>query len=328
MTAIESQGAILQKNFTLTENRETVAMVRSRVLLARSAVSAAAIIVSDVSAFAHPHLPRLLLALHGTCSLHEALPDGVHLSGDVDRCISVIVSVVPPRLSIPMIVEAAPRLLSGGFVVSQRFISMLREMFVTIDRSVVTTFMEPLTLLSLMILDHRFNFGTDVGDVTAVDEEVADACVELCLKFTEMELKSYLLKLVAWQTVSSKITSWKAVSRCSTFFLLIAQLSSKLKSIFVPLMGPVWPEIVAILERIPSLRQPSDAHEKKSKKRKAEVMEGSDDGEVVAEVKLAAQLALDSVKTCCVHDNVDFIDQVRLRRVTVFMIEIIFIVPL
>ena len=72
-------------------------------------------------------------------------------------------------------------------------------------------------------------------------------------------------------------------------------------------MGPIWPEIVTVLEKLPAIGK---VEEKKSKKRKAAVLDGVDEGDLVSELKLAAQLALESVKTCCVHDNIDFIDQV------------------
>ena len=77
---------------------------------------------------------------------------------------------------------------------------------------------------------------------------MSDAVVQLCLKLTENELKALLARMAEWRDFERLSTSsegdvspeevgaWQRHSRGVSFYHLIAQLSGRLRSIFLPSM--------------------------------------------------------------------------------------------
>jgi hypothetical protein len=49
------------------------------------------------------------------------------LCDDIDRCLSVLASAIPPRLSVPLLLQGAPSLFRMGHGVAQKFSFLLGE---------------------------------------------------------------------------------------------------------------------------------------------------------------------------------------------------------
>jgi hypothetical protein len=126
-----------------------------------------------------------------------------------------------------------------------------------------------------LLLDYRRAYGDD-GDASAtVDAAAADAVVHFSLKLTESELRSFLARLAEWRDTkapggedgddgddgaggaggalfaprsedeSKAARSWRKHARGVTYFALISALAARLRSIFTPSMGLIWPHAAA-----------------------------------------------------------------------------------
>ena len=123
-----------------------------------------------------------------------------------------------------------------------------------------------------MLLDYRRAYGDDGDASAAVDAAAADAVVHFSLKLTESELRSFLARLAEWRDTkapggedgddgddgaggalfaprsedeSKAARSWRKHARGVTYFALISALAARLRSIFTPSMGLIWPHAAA-----------------------------------------------------------------------------------
>lgn len=341
LSSLEYIGGLVVAGPGESPEEDVQALWRTRVLLVRSVLSAVSIIVAQLSNFSHPYIPRILSASLVLEGMSGSASEGALVRGDVDRCLSTIATKIPTRLSVPLFLQSAPTLLAAGHSAACRFADLMAEVWQQLDRTTVVAHMGPLSTLATLLLDYRRVFGDQSAEANEVDAAAADAVVEMCLKLTESELKSFLTRLAEWRDVRFKPKApaardaepataegdWRKYSRAVSYFSLADVLMSKLKSLFHPVMALLWNSAVDILTNFATTAAAAksadkkvanaDAEEngKKSKKRKqAETECGAGEGElsrVVVELELVAKYVLSSVRECCAQDNGGFVEEVR-----------------
>jgi len=334
LSSLEHIGALVVAGPASTEVDEEVSeeahsLWRTRVLLVRSVISAVGIMVAQLSNFAHPYIPRILSATLILEGLSAEYPESAVLREDVDRCLSTIALKIPTRLSVPLLLQSAPTLLGAGHHAACRFADLMAEVWQQLDRATVVAHLGPLSTLATLLLDYRRVFGDQSAAAAEVDAASADAVVELCLKLTESELKSFLSRLAEWRDVKFKTkkdangevlsedADWRKYARAVSYFSLTDVLMTKLKSLFIPIMGTLWGSAIDLLTTFAAVASKSGKTvaaegEKKEKKRKQVEDESPALTPVVVEMELLVKYILSSVRECCVQDtNGEFVDEVR-----------------
>lgn len=300
-------------------------MSRAFVLLFRSALSSLAMIVSNLPAFCHPHLKRILSS---ALSLHDlgSLAGAASVASDVQRCLSLVLAKIPPRLSIPALLNCVGEILSAGPVVAEQLAHLLAELWCNLDRSTVVTYLKDLFSTSLICLDYRQVYGISGTQGVQTEESIVNSVAQLCLKLTETELKGLIIHMSEWRDFdfdSDEVSDGKRISadevrmrhcsRSCTFYSLIATLCVKLKSIFVPCMGIVWTNMIESVSEFTSLINSDSSNDKSGKKRKvAESAAGIDcaTNPVIALQKDRTVKILESIALTCSNDTINFIDEV------------------
>lgn len=145
-------------------------------------------------------------------------------------------------------------------------------------RAIVQDNMSVLSQIALLLLDYRrvgFSADTDADDVVvgALDTDICNCVVELCLKWTENELSNFVTRALVWKNSEVSTSVGKrlrigaadedsngavatAVSadRAIVFFHLLSVLSNRLQVIFTPTMisgtTMAWGEMVQALQSV------------------------------------------------------------------------------
>lgn len=322
---------------------------KARILLLRSTVSSLSTLIKANPRFIHPFIERILQTVLPLHEIHLAIPQTSNLfisseisslSSDVDICLDTICSEVPTRLLVGCVMKTVTgqHLFSLSHHTSSRFIQFLNKMWSDMPRNVVSVYSTNLCSLATLILDYRRVYGQQSTESDSVDEYAVTAVIDLCLKFTEVELKSFLVRLADWKdatlyssdeenVLSSDEndkyivpTNWRAVSRDVSFYHLIYGMASKLKVIFLPVMGSLWSNAIKTLTRVQHISQlttsKSNKTEAKKSKRKQDEMQSmssqSPDRQVTNEMLEVSKYILQAVTTCASHDNAhNLIDEVR-----------------
>ncbi len=338
LSSLEHIGALVILGPTSADSEasieETHGLWRARVLVVRAVISAIGIIVAQLSNFAHPYIPRILSATLILEGISSEYPESTMLREEVDRCLSTIALKIPTRLSVPLLLQSAPTLLGAGHSAACRFADLMAEVWQQLDRATVVAHLGPLSTLATLLLDYRRVFGDQSEAAAEVDTASADAVVELCLKLTESELKSFLTRLAEWRDVKfkpkkdangeplSEDADWRKYARAVSYFSLTDVLMGKLKSLFIPIMGTLWGSAIDLLTAFAAVAAKSakSSHNNnaeadgKKKRKQQEVEEGSVVlSPVVIEMELLGRYILSSVRECCVQDtNGEFVDEVRI----------------
>lgn len=309
------------------EQNPMAVLWQSRVLLLRSTITAIGAVVSEMHSFSHPYLQRIIsltLALHGIRK--GSKNDRVVLIADVDRCLSVLASRIPPRLSSPALLQAAPNILSSGHGIARRFAQLLAETYSGLDRTAVLAHMSDLFEMVVVMLDYRILYGDDSS--ASIDAEVmaVETVVGVCLKLTETEMKQLLGRLGEWRDSKKRSYSQNRLqrSRCVSFYQLLAALGLKLKAIFVPCVGPFWSYALELLSKLlthsnNASGEIQNSSKKSKKKQKLSFGTGKsivddetdDDGYGLQENVKVAVAVLDCIRVTCVNDESDFVNESR-----------------
>lgn len=342
--ALEFHKNILIDEDLLTSNDEidemtrenTVLISRSRILLLRSIIAAISSVVSSLSNFFHPFIQETLLhALLLIKSVNRSYSEGISLVHDIDRCLTVICSAVPPRLSIPAILQSTSSIYKIDHVIAKRFSLLVTEIFLQLDRNTIKGHIVDLTSICLISLDYRRSYGDFTKSSVDVDVSICEMVVEFCLKITETELKFFLNKLSSWKDLDiqniidstdsildskSKDMKFKSYSRATSFFHILSSLSNKLKSLFLPFIAPYWQYAAdALSEYVNIIKEMnvSSNENKKNKKRKISQSENTDlitnesNQSIVLELVERNQRILECIRSCCIYDNSKFLDEHR-----------------
>lgn len=300
--------------------------------------------------YCHPYLEQILLVSLPLHSFPSNLVGTAVLSTDTHRTLMAVVRKVPPRLSIPALLQATPTIMMSGLVSVQHFGEILSEMWEQLDRSVILGHLPDICSITVLSFDLRRVMGVFSEELDNIENKLISAAVSMCVKLTETELKSFLLRLAEWKDASIAIdvnSSEKSVgnkkrsvadskihddeqggesarsnARVVCFYHFISSLCSTLQGIFMPTMGILWSNISEALKEVPtlvnqSLNKPTSNGmalvSKKSKKQKlSDLAEQEVKSRDVAldEAILRAKYILESVRLGCLHSSVGFIDEV------------------
>ncbi len=326
---IESNGTLLQTHSESANTKAVISPLKTRVLLIRSCLSTLATLTTDLSAFFHPYIPRVLQTVLPLLSKSQIYPDYSLLVNDIKDYLRLLTKSIPKRLCIPALVQVTPILYGMGHEVAYHFSIFLQNLWSSLERNDVTSYLLSLQAICQKGFEYRECYGSSEDDLLDkdVDEAICQGVIEICLKYTENELKEYLIQLHQWSEVD--ISSGNRVDnerneclkfcRCKIFFHFISQLEAKLQGIFVPLMGLVWvygsEQINKFLQCVQSLQVESSQKTKKRKRRDAEVGENALDQRTEnqldkKELYETSLWILESVRLCCIYDQIHFIDQV------------------
>jgi hypothetical protein len=364
-----------QQNSSLAASMNVLATNRSRVLLLRSAVSAIASLSAALPNFMHPYIEECLITSLSVCQIKLRLDliegsngaeSGSVLDKDVYRSMVVMVGSIPPRLSVPRLAETARSLTKmleeealaagseeetvspGLLVVLIRFVELLADHWSMLDRAAIAQSISQLGPLLISVMGLRCASRVQSPLTRTLDDRVADACVQLCMKLTEAEVRAFLVHAIEWVNASSEEDSssdsddasdastppltWLKFAKTVSFFHCVSALNEKLKGVFTSTMGCIW-ELAAdnlgdivhtlqsgVLTAHKSRTEDNDASSSTGKKRKkdkelAAEAEAEERGEresarTIHELVLLGTDIMLSLKRCCVYDKVGFIDEV------------------
>lgn len=273
-----------------------------------------------------------------------SFPDSTQLSHDAKAYLSSIIKYIPKRLCIPALVQVTPILFSRSHEVAYHYSHFLKELWGSLERNDVVNYLISLQSICQYGFTYREMYegysstSTDHLSVN-VDGAICESIIEICLKYTEKELREYLLHLFHWTEeiidvdqatggVLEGRSEWLKYCRCKIFFQFICELEKKLQSIFVPLMGIVWvygsEQIMKYVKFITAGEGEKNSDDKytskQSKKRKRKDQDSRDENSqltttgssqlIQSELHETSLWILDAVRLCCIHDNIHFIDQV------------------
>ena len=273
---------------------------RAILLFLRSSVSAMTLLASDLSAFFHPYLHNVLLALLQLVGTNE-----VALEADIDRCFHILATALPARLAVPALRTHISPLLSLGPTPTRRLMDFLSKIWHSLDRKVITAYQPELSSIVILTLDYRREHLREITsniseDVEEVETAIISCAVEFCIKLTEVELKSFLLKVGEWKNLGS------GEGRASTFFQLMNALCLKLRNLFVPMLSYFWSDMITAIEKVSTF-----SFQSKSKKRKSiEDTAVTQVHDLSKEPLSCARWVLETLQSACGHDADGFIDEV------------------
>ena len=302
----------------MSAGNPVLALWRTRVLLVRSTITTIGAICSEMHSFSHPYLQRILSA---TLSLQSVstkyVRDGQAIVGDIDRCLSLLASCIPPRLSSPALLQAAPSILSSGHSVARRFAQLLSETYTKLDRTAILAHLGEFSEMAALVLDYRGVYGDESEASSAAEQGCTETVVVLCLKLTETEMKQLLGRLGEWRDDMDQPQSVQGGTRLRSvaFYQLLAALGSKLKAIFVPCGGPFWSHGLALLDKFSSSATAltGEAATKSKKRRKLSDSRAAedDDGSLLKEGGKLATTILEFMRVLCSFDDCEFVDEAR-----------------
>ena len=103
-------------------------------------------------------------------------------------------------------------------------------------------------------------------EAEAVNEMALESVLELSLKFTEFELRSFLVKLGEWKSITITKGGWQEDARAVMFYRLLSKLGLKMRSIFVPCALLFWDDMTDGIKDFTALAK--SMHAGSSRKRK------------------------------------------------------------
>ena len=319
---------------------------RARALLVRSTLSAVSAVVTALPTFTHTFMLRVLqvcLPLTAADLMSSGGEDGAAISAallrDVQTCLTAATTAIPPSRSLPVLRANAGVLLGMGPGVPAQLASLVAELFSGMERPAVLGNMQDACALAGLLLDHRRAMGEQGDSATeAVDSAVVDATAVLLFKFTESELRQFILRLADWRDAGSEAEdtpaddAWRGAARATVFFRLMAVLSEKLRGVFVPTLALVWEDLVNVLTHLPT-RAAKKAEEAASEKKGASKRgRGGDKGSAAQapaelahtrELTTGATWASESIRLCCLHDATGFVDESRFEAVVAPLVDLL-----
>lgn len=324
---------------------------RSRVLLLRSAVASIATLASAMPNFMHPYIEDSIVLSLSICKINfgasgvqiegYAEENGTILNKEVYRNMVVLVSSIPPRLCIPRLVSTSHRLkemiklvdkhdMPMYLIVLVRFVELVSEYWSFMDRLSVANNISQIGPLMIDIMGYRHNCEVQSDLSRALDSKVAGACVQLCMKLTEAEVRAFLVHAAEWMSAdrndsedddsdSPDQRNWLGSTKAVAFFHCVAALNDKLKSVFTASMGCIWDTAVEKLAEVVqtlkssklSVPKPRD-DDKILKKRKDLSAENQEEKlKIIHEMVLLATDILNSIRNCSLYDKIGFVDEER-----------------
>lgn len=309
---------------------------RAHVLFLRSLISAAAIMISSLPKFSHPYiatiLPLLLEFSTGFVAAREIM-DMSGIDDDSEACMTVIGQELPPRLALPAVCGCLSTCIELGGDAMYRYVTLLQTLVTKSDRATCVNQMTTLlpTVLSLMTELKMETNGLNRHSFVDVQQVIGELVVELCLKLTENELKSFILRLIEWKsgTKNSNNSKDKTAAdendekmyyRLVHFYSTINSLLDRFQSLFFSSISLLWTDMMTDLDSTAKYvkkmveKVKSDSKDDgKKRKRNTDVFSLFSD-----ETKLIYQLIFDSIthvmsitRSLCTITGASFIDEKR-----------------
>lgn len=289
-------------------------LYKPRLLLLRTIISSISLIVMGTPLFFHPYIEKTLTSLLVLQQI-KSIPDFAAVNEDITKCLTILATTVPPRLSIPVLLKATPALMKSGHSQAYYFVQLVKIIYTNLDRQTIVAHMQSLIVIATLLLDYHRVYGDRSELSMTISTISSEAIIELLLKFTETELKSFLLKLSEWRDIFianiisvfkvdssnsnvignkrkdvdydisiSDVDSWQVFARSSSFYSILKLLSDRLQELFTPIMGLFWinaSELLAITIHLTyNINIGNNANavaniDDSSKKKKKKITEGS-----------------------------------------------------
>jgi hypothetical protein len=233
---------------------------RAHVLFLRSLISASAIMFSSLPKFSHPYIASILPLLLEVSTSFNAARDVVDLSGldeDAETCLTVVGSELPPRLALPAACSCLNECVALGGDAIHRYVTLLQVLVTKADRMTCVNNMNVVlpTILFLLKSLQLDTLGLERHTFESVQQAIGELVVELCLKLTENELKTFILRLVDWK--SDGKSSLKSDTneddkdvhyRLVHFYSIISSLLLRFQSLFFSGIALLWTEMISDLD--------------------------------------------------------------------------------
>lgn len=283
------------------EAQSSVVTLRASISLMRNILSAVKDVAFEVSSFLHPYLNEILLTIlpiHAHVNSTQAVSVDSAMAGlldDVNRLLPAIVLKVSPRLALPLLLSVAVTMTGEGHVVAYQYTELLTAVFKHVERNHVVAHMSDLCSLVVLLLDYRRVYQDGSSECAKTENAIINMSIELCIKFTETELRAFLTRLAEWRDVDMVdddmgdrdhhpaataslsnnsliknkrplllVTTTSAFNvekyaRSITVYHFLSLLGDKLKSIFTPLMALFWDDVALVVDNY--AKQVQDIHE-------------------------------------------------------------------
>jgi hypothetical protein len=319
---------VLEQQLSLVTKAELLspAFVRSEMLFLQSMVSTSAVMVVALPTFLHPYLPKLLSHLCYYSAHYYSLPDCSKeqqaTMQAIESCFSTVGNRIPPRLLVPVLVDSVQQVFDAGHETTLQYVQMIRSVVEKAERGVVLSQLSTWLSLSLAILDYRRSHG-DRGTLSEqVEYEIYCALTELCLKFTETELKAFITQINDWKNKGAERNeiSWTKEARHVSFYGLAQYLLGKLQFLFHPTFSLFWSEmpetmkyIIKTSKKVVAKHTDSEAASKSSKKRQREgegVVVDEGKRQLLDELLNLAALMITCIHSLCADTDVPFMNEV------------------
>ena len=141
---------------------------------------------------------------------------------------------------------------------------LLNDFIKSLDRVQIATNITDLCSLATISLDYYRVYGikhiaTHQSEVWYINDLIYSFIMELCLKLTENEMKSFLSRLLVWKDVIDQNKN-SLLLRNVVFYQLMASLSKKLRSLFVSSIGLFWTNLIELSTSFNQLKIDSSNH--------------------------------------------------------------------
>lgn len=336
---------------------------RSRVLLLRSAVSAIAALAAAMPNFMHPYIEesivlslsiaRIDFGASGISIGGTVEESGSMLGKDVYKSMVIMIASIPPRLCIPRLLTTSQNFselikdidekeTSGLLIVLIRYVELLADYWGILDRSAIASNIATLGPLMIDLMGYRFNSQIQSDLSRTLENKVANACVQLCMKLTEAEVRAFLVHAAEWigssgddsdsdsddDEKTALDTNWLKNAKSVSYFHCVAALNDKMRGVFTSSMGCIWDitseklaGVVKILKS-GSLSVPKARDSEKVSKKRKEINDEDQEERLqsIQELVLLGTDILNSIRSCCLYDKIEFIDEVCTYSADFFII--------
>ncbi len=295
--------------------------VRAHVLFARSIISSLNLVIVAMPCFIHPYLKilfQMMLDSFVAFNSNSFLKELKGLCDDASSGLNIIATKIPPRLLIPALSNCICECVGGSHNGSYRMVQLVLQVAKATDRSASLTHLTKWMTIFFELLDYRRKHGDFTTDTDSVEETICDSVVVLCLKLTESELKTFILKIVEWKggvINGTQQTEVEVLRRSRTFYVLIKSLIDKLKILFYPTMSLLWKSLVQDLDDsrtkvLKIIESTSDSQTKKRKRFEHSKTLDKDTEGLLGDYLSMATMILGTLQSLCETSSSPFINQV------------------
>ena len=123
------------------------------------------------------------------------------LLNDIELALPEILTRIPPRLCIPILLTITPILLEQGHTVACAYIKALVSYYNTLERAEMINRLNDICAIIVLTMDYRRVYGENTLESYQVEVYIIDVLLEVSVKLTETELRALLARLGEWKDV-------------------------------------------------------------------------------------------------------------------------------